>query len=385
METNKTIGIVLPGFSILCVCLVAAAGVLAQQPGLVDTGKPTFTKLDAPGAGAAQLEGTFPVSLAAGIIAGSVDTAGPGNLIQGFVRAADGAITDFIPGGADTVSTVPAAINATGTITGYYIHASNESGSLAYVSYGFVRSADGTFTTFSAPNAGNGAYPYHQGTYALSINTAGTIAGYYTDANGLSHGFTGTAGGTITSFDPIGSAGTYGESINAAGAIAGYYVDDVAGAYHGFVRTVDGAITSFDAPGAGTASARGTQAWSINTAGTIAGYYSDASGLDHGFVRAASGAMATFDVPGAGTAQGEGTFALSINAAGAIAGSYTNKNELSYGFVRAAGGAISTFRVPGAGTGSGYATHAASIDNGGAVAGFYFDANGVVHGFLLTK
>jgi hypothetical protein len=389
METDKRIGIVLFRIAVLCFCFLAAVGALAQQPGTPGAGKPAFTTFDAPDAGTAPFEGTVPSSInAAGIIVGTVGTAGPLNPLQAFVRQADGTITDFIyPGGTNAISTVPAAINAKGTIAGYYLWEGNTTGGLAVVGYGFVRSADGTFTTFSAPNAGNGAYPYHQGTFPLTINTTGMIAGYYTDASGLSHGFTGTAGGTITSFDPTGSSGTYGESINAAGAIAGYYVDDVAGAYHGFVRAPDGSITSFDAPGASTGNGKGTQAWSINTAGTIAGCYSDASGVYHGFARIASGATATFDVPGAGTAQGEGTFALSINAEGVIAGHYFDAKGLPYGFVRAANGAISAFGAPGAGTGTGNGyggTYPTSINND-AVAGWYMDANGVGHGFLLTK
>jgi hypothetical protein len=51
--------------------------------------------------------------------------------------------------------------------------------------------------------------------------------------------------------------GTFGVSINPSGAIAGAYLDanDV---YHGFARTREGAFTTFEAPGAGTGSFQGT-------------------------------------------------------------------------------------------------------------------------------
>jgi len=366
--------------AVLCLCALVATRAPAQErakTGIVDNAKPAFTTFDAPGAGTGQFQGTSPSSInATGVITGTYSSA---DAVNAFVRAADGAITSFeAPGGIHTVSTVAMAINAGGTITGYYVSAVSQEGGVYYLAYGFVRAADGSFTTFDAPGAGTGGYPYHQGTYTLSINRAGTIAGYYVDANGVSHGFTGAAGGTITSFDPPGSAGTYGESINAAGAIAGYYVDAI-GADHGFVRAADGTLTTFDAPGAATGAGHGTQAWSINAAGTIAGYYSDANGVDHGFVRAANGDITTFDAPGA--AAGRGTFAVSINTGGTIAGYYYDAKSKAHGFVRAAGGAIATFGVPGAGSGG---TSAASIDKAGAIAGSYFDANGAFHGFLLT-
>jgi hypothetical protein len=43
-----------------------------------------------------------------------------------------------------------------------------------------------TITTFDAPSAGTGP---NQGTFPTRINKAGTIEGYYTDANNVNHGF----------------------------------------------------------------------------------------------------------------------------------------------------------------------------------------------------
>jgi hypothetical protein len=81
------------------------------------------------------------------------------------------------------------------------------------VYHGFLRAPDGTFTTFDAPGAGTGAY---QGTFAISINPAGAITGYYTDASNVDHGF---------------------------------------------LRARDGTITTFEAPGSGTGAYQGTQSW----------------------------------------------------------------------------------------------------------------------------
>jgi len=105
--------------------------------------------------------------------------------------------------------------------------------------------------------------------------------------------------------------GTLGLAINPQGTITGSFDSN---GNHGYVRARDGTFITFDAPGAGTASGLGTQAYSINPAGTITGFYSDASGAFHGYVRARDGAITTFDPPGSSA-----TFAGNINPAGVIA------------------------------------------------------------------
>src|SRR5271169_4694540 len=75
---------------------------------------------------------------------------------------------------------------------------------------------------FDAPGAGTGPY---QGTTSFFNNPAGTITGYYVDANYVTHGFVRTADGDITSFDPPNSVSTTPQGINPAGAITGYYAD----------------------------------------------------------------------------------------------------------------------------------------------------------------
>jgi hypothetical protein len=84
-----------------------------------------------------------------------------------------------------------------------------------------------TFATFDAPGAGTGA---SQGTFAISIDTAGVIAGYYIDASNAHHGFVRAADGTITTFDVTGAGagafqGTTPLGINTSGTVAGFYID----------------------------------------------------------------------------------------------------------------------------------------------------------------
>ena len=60
------------------------------------------------------------------------------------------------------------------------------------------------FITFDAPGAGTG---HRRGTFGVSINPSGTIAGFYLDAKDTDHGFVRTRDGSFTTFDVPG-AGT---------------------------------------------------------------------------------------------------------------------------------------------------------------------------------
>ena len=190
--------------------------------------------------------------------------------------------------------------------------------------------------------------------------------------------------------------GTQPSCINTAGVIAGGY-SDANGAYHGFVRATSGAISSFNAPGAGTGIGQGTFPISINTAGAIAGIYADASDVAHGFVRAANGTITTFDAPGAGRqdwlaalsvkSKGpptQGTYGFSINDAGDIAGLYLDASVVVHGLVRGANGVITSFDVPGAGTGALQGTGGLGINTAGNITGSYLDAGNVAHGFVAS-
>src|SRR5207302_114184 len=179
-----------------------------QQEHPSSTHQPTITTFDAPGAGTAAGQGTF-----------------------GF------------------------GINPAGMIAGIDQDASN-------VYHGFLRARDGTFTTFDAPGSGTGPF---QGTIAFGLNLAGVIAAYYADASNVNHGFLRTSDGAFKMFDAPGAGtgsaegtqGTIGSGINPPGVIAGYY-SDASNVTHGYVRAPDGTFTTFDAPGAGTGSGQGT-------------------------------------------------------------------------------------------------------------------------------
>jgi hypothetical protein len=76
-------------------------------------------------------------------------------------------------------------------------------------SHGFLRSREGTFTTFDGAGA---AF-----TLATSINPTGAITGSYFDASTVQHGFLRSDDGTFTTFNGPGSIFTFPASINPAG------------------------------------------------------------------------------------------------------------------------------------------------------------------------
>src|SRR6516164_6145448 len=103
-------------------------------------------------------------------------------------------ITTFDAPGAGTApaeGTVVEQTLQTGEIVGFYLDAN-------FVHHGYLRSKQGTFTTFDVPGA--------KRTSASAINPSGVISGNYIDANDVRHGFVRAKDGTITSFDPVGSA-----------------------------------------------------------------------------------------------------------------------------------------------------------------------------------
>lgn len=282
-------------------------------------------------------------------------------------------------------------------------------------------------------------------TYAVGINTSGTVAGYYEDSTGVTHGFLRMSDGTITVFDPKGSTSTGVGSINDNGDVAGWYRDST-GTYLNFVRASDGSITKFSATNGYEPAAVG-----LNTKGKVAGWYETndysmagfvgmpakikqltvegvainttgtVTGVEgtNGFVRTPSGKITTFTGPG----NPNTTTPTSINSSGAVAGyDATICGIEAHGFSRDASGNMTAIDPPdseytqvrgmndkGALTGTyyysgyhgfvrnargaykafdipgdAYGTFPQSINANGEIAGGYLDSNAVQHGFVGT-
>jgi hypothetical protein len=154
------------------------------------------------------------------------------DLYTGFVAHPDGYWAEIaVPANPDCANqTMPDAINAAGTIAGWYTNNYyNDPACQSENTGGFVRSPDGNVTLFQPPGTmaeflehlpepGYTPWPHW-----ISIDQAGDIAGFYTDAADVQHGFVRNPYGTITSFDPPEGQEPTPTSINDGGAIAGFY------------------------------------------------------------------------------------------------------------------------------------------------------------------
>jgi hypothetical protein len=304
-------------------------------------------------------------------------------------------IVSFDAPGADTTSgsyngTFAEGINNFGAVTGYYVDVND-------VYHGFLRRPEGGFTTFEAPGADTTPGSFN-GTTPISINDLGVMTGYYTDATGYAHGFLRTPDGSYTTFEAPG-AGGYGSipiGINLEGAVVGYYTDPNV-VFHAFLRTPDGKFATFSGPGACDTSTStgcyGSADTAINLFGTSVGGFMDENFVGHGLIRSPNGRLAKFDVPDAGTGAYEGTgcpgCTSGLNIWGAIAATYIDANNVSHGFLRSPNGTITTFDAPGAGTGAYegtgcYSDCPVSLNDWGTITGVYIDANFVYHGYVRS-
>jgi len=299
-----------------------------------------FTTFDAPGAGTAPYNGTSPVSINdLGVITGWYSDANGFN--HGFLRSPDGHFTTFDVPGVGGYGSFPVALNLEGATVGYYTDSND-------LFHSFLRKPDGTFSTFLGPgqcdtNGSQGCY----GSEDSNINAFGLSVGNYMDntANLVQHGLIRNPNGTLTTFEvPGAGTGMYQGTgcpgcyagLNQWGTIAGIYTDANT-VFHGFVRSPNGKFTTYDAPGAGTGSFQGTGCYSdcpvgLNNEGAIAGIYIDANYVYHGYLRSPAGNIVTVDPVGSIF-----TFPDGINDLGTIAGYYADSNGVYHGFLRIPG------------------------------------------------
>jgi len=326
-------------------CLLCPALSFSQHP------KPNFSRATAYHFSYFQVPGaavTTPSSINDSLtITGTYSTLA--GFTGGFVRTASGQITTFDVG---QVYTGQLRINAAGVIAGIYQDVSG-------MSRGFIRSADGAITKFN-PGGDAGS------TVVTDINDAGTVVGIYlpTNTDPPSYAYLRTPDGTITTFSVPGGSLPYPWSINDLGEVTGNYYYDNDTQVGGFVRSPGGMFTTFGY-------SDGVVPLAINLAGTTTGWYGPPVGNFAGFVRQQDGTITPFSMPQTGAID---TLFLGINDAGFITGTFTVFNsgspvpspgEYMYGFVRSPQGVVSSFAVPGAGT-----TTAVAINNLNVVTGW---------------
>jgi hypothetical protein len=292
----------------------------------------SFATFDAPGAD----NGTQAQSINdLGAIAGTyTDATG---VAHGFLRDPFGRFTTFeVPGAVNGMSVIYLSLD--GNIAGFALDVNLEF-------HAYLRRPDGTFAVFAGPNActtGTSAGCF--GSEATYVDFFGTSVGNFMDssANLVSHGLIRGPFGARTTFDAPGAGTGLGQGtgcpgcnlgVDLWGTIAGTYTD-ANYVFHGFVRSPDGRFTTFDATGAGSAASQGTGCPSdcpvgLNNFGVITGSYFDVNGTQHGYVRSARGTFTTLDPTNTIITQPE-----AINDSGTIVGYFLDGNLVLHGFIK---------------------------------------------------
>ena len=303
----------------------AAHGFMRSKNGM-------FTAIDVPGASRKSMEGTFPRSINKRAELAGYFELGSNDARHGFVRHQDGSFATFDPPGS--LSTVAQSINEKGDVTGNYVADD--------AAHGFVLRADGTFLLFDPPGSYN--------TAPQVINGSGDITGSFEDVIGVLRGFIRHADGSFDTFSVPNASqekgqGTYPMSMNEKGEIVGYYNAGPYRATHAFLRRKNGTIVTLEPPGSITDSAAHqdeegyvvrpvTAPTGINDDGEIVGYYGDSTGVLHGFVRTNDGSFRNFDAPGASKHSDLGTSPMGINNAGQVTGYYyADPDETLHAFI----------------------------------------------------
>ena len=211
---------------------------------------------------------------------------------------------------------------------------------------------------------------------AFTINNLEDVAGYYTDAAGIQHGFVHHAGGQVTTIDFPGAIDTQAFGINDFGTVIGIYVDAQGNTRSFELR--DGHFRNIDLPGA--LANGGTTPLSINDLGQIVGEYiktADTNGF--GYLQAPDGSFTLVTAPGSAPQQ---TFYISINNRRQVLGGFTDATGVQHNFLKT-GDDFRPFDLPA--RFAAVSVSAQTVNDHDEIVGLYFDASKVAHGFVATR
>ncbi len=206
-------------------------------------------------------------------------------------------------------------------------------------------------------------FPDAISTQIWGVNGRGEMAGVYTGADRVQHGFL-YANGRFTTIDYPGAAATFANAINASGDIAGDYAMTSNGPRKGFLWS-SGRFTTIEYPDGSSNGAVG-----IDANGDIAGYHG--SPLKGYLLR--GGEFTSLSYPEATV-----TVVGGMGPSGLIVGAYTH-NGVSMAFAYSHGEFERIWTHPQA---VGF-TNAVGANAAGEIVGRYLDAARVSHGYLWS-
>ena len=213
-------------------------------------------------------------------------------------------VNENFPGSAQTQVT---GIDNKGNTSGFWVSGNG-------TNHGFVE-WNGVFASYNDPKTPHMAGSVNQ---LLGINNSGVAVGFYNDAAGHSHAYeVNQATGVFTAIKIPGEVSTVATAISNNGDVAGFGTD-ASGVTTSWLLHA-GHLTAYQFPGGSD-----TQAFGVNDHDEIVGSYLDGSGTLHGFtLKAPLGPVShwqTIDDPaGIGS-----TVVNGVNDVGDLVGFYTN-------------------------------------------------------------
>jgi hypothetical protein len=247
-----------------------------------------------------------------GVIAGYFGSGAQGHPNQGYTlrppyRQQDYRMRNF-PGSVQTQVT---GLNNLGVSVGFWSGMNNASQSND--NFGFYHRR--FFHNVNFPTPDNASPPVNQ---LLGINDHGTAVGFYTDAQGSSHGYRFSIWtGAFSTVSVPGAGSLTAAAINDRGDVAGFMAGS-GGVTDGFLLQAGGRVITLAVPGATM-----TQAFGLNNEGEVVGAYQTGTGsaaATHGFTWTARRGFTTVDDPsGAGTTTVNG-----VNDEGDLVGFYVD-------------------------------------------------------------
>lgn len=262
-----------------------------------------------------------------GAIAGYFGSGAAGHPNKGYVlvRTLAGFTihNENFPGSAQTQVT---GLNDRGVTVGFWSDMNNAN--QTNDNFGFY-DAGGSFHSVKFPTTSNANPPVNQ---LLGVNNRDVAVGFYTDADGNSHGYTyRILGGRFNHVTVPGATSVTAAAINNRDDVAGFSANAV-GTTDGFLRTSGGHVYTLAYPGASM-----TQALGVNDSREVVGVYTMGSGdstVTHGFTWTPERGFKTVDDP-----QGVGTTTLNgVNDRGDLVGFYTDGAGNTDGFAAVPGG-----------------------------------------------
>jgi hypothetical protein len=249
-----------------------------------------------------------------GMIAGYFGSGAAGHPNKGYTVVPPYGQANFTNGNfPSSVQTQVTGLNNIGTTVGFWSNTNMGVGMDS--NFGFT-DVGGVFTNVNNPKTATTPPVFNQ---LLGVNDSNVAVGFYTDAAGVTHGYTyniGTMTFSADINDPNTVISTTAAAINNAGEIAGFYTDAM-GNTDGFLfDPATDMFTTLDAAGAMDTSLLG-----LNNNGEAVGFDIDTAGLMHGIVCSVTALTCTqFDDPaGIGTTTFNG-----LNDLGQVVGFYVN-------------------------------------------------------------